>query len=438
MLVFSVKSEMATTPTKTIFLLKARPDSLTAAESWLKSKGWIVHSTDQVKEAISRVIELKPDHVVICMDHVNPHVRILPKLFEQAFQIKVIGYMETTTATSLATTAGMDYVLYPPVAGSAVERMAAKVVRDERRAKALQTKRFVLDNGLVEIKSKAEQAQSTLLQMISSEPAYEDDAATAVRDIFASQASGETRTQILYSHTNGAYSDNTSIVRGTHRAIYDVALILPGASVIPLNECQEAICFFVDSRDHKGFVLCSMAENSSPLQTFVELFKTRFTEIMAESSETCTMSEAVVVCLPKVPFDGWVRRQAAFSKKFIHLDQECGLAYFEMAKPQVETVSVPNHQSMVSVSLLDIDSDKPLLFDVFVHLPANNKFILYNRRGNKLPALQKTRLLSRGVLDLHMRSKEIDLLHRYHLEAYLNEKISEHINALSYDLASGS
>lgn len=419
---------MGITPAKCIFLLKARPDSLAAAESWLTSKGWTVHSTDQVKDAISRVIELQPDHVVICMDHVNPRVRVLPKLFEQAFQIKVIGYMEATTATSLATTAGMDYVLYPPVAGSAVERMAAKVVRDERRARAAQAKRFLLEPALVEIKNKSEQAQSTLLEMISSDfSQVEDDATMAVRDIFASQATPHT--QILYSHTNGTYTDNTNIVRGTHQAIHDVALTLPGTEVLPLNECREAICFFVNSSEHQGFVLCSIAQNSEPLHTFVELFKTRFSELMAESNLTCTMSQAVVVSLPKVSFDSWVRRQAAFSKKFVHLDQECGLAFFEMAEPQNEIVSSPTHPTMVTVSLLDIDSDKPLLFDVFVHLPANDKFILYNRRGNKFPQLQKTRLLSRGVLDVHMRGKEIDLLHRHHIEAYLNQKISEHIGS---------
>jgi|GEM_PF-6590157 len=430
---------MASTPTKTIFLLKARPDSLAAAESWLLSKGWTVHSTHLVKEAISRVIELQPDHVVICMDHANTHVHVLPKLLEQAFQIKAIGYMEATSATSLATTAGMDYVLYPPVSGSAVERMAAKVVRDDRRAKAAQSKRFLLDNALIEIKSRSEQAQTTLLEMVASDVShFEDDAAMAVRDIFASQSTQEPRTQILYSHTNGIYSDSTNIVRGTHQAIHDVALAIPGSQVLPLNECGEAICFFVNSTEHKGFVLCSIAQNSEPLHTFVELFKTRFSELMAESNLTCTMSEAVVVSIPKVPFDSWVRRQAAFSKKFVHLDQECGLAFFEMAEPQSQIVSSPTHPTMVTVSLLDIESDKPLLFDVYVHLPANDKFILYNRRGNKFPHLQKTRLLSRGVLDVHMRGKEIDQLHRHHLETYLNQKIAEHINALSYDLAMGS
>lgn len=421
------------TSNKSVFFLKARPESLHAAESYLLQKGWTVHSTDQVKEAISRIIELRPDHIVICMDHHNTRVHILPKLFEEALQIKVIAYMETTATASLAVTAGMPYVLYPPVSGGAVERMAAKVVRDERRAKTSKQKKFLLkpEKPAIEVKEQASQAHSTLMQILHSEPMIEEnDDAAAVRKIFA--LNPDQRPEILYSHTNDSYSNDTDIVRGTHQAIHDVALPLPGSAVLQLTMCREAICFFASSKSHQGFVLCTIANNAEPLHTFVELFKARFAELMEETATDFSVSTAVAVHFQSVQFDDWVRHQAAFSKKFVHLDREYGLAFFEMTAPQIQWVSTPSHQDMIKVSLLDINSQKPLLFDVFIHMPFNNKFLLYNRRGNKFPDLQRSRLLSRGVLDLHIRGREIDQLHRHHLEAYLDQKISEHLGQRPY------
>ncbi len=67
---------------KSIFIIKATPDSLYAAETWLRNKGWTVHSSVSLKEAVAHILQYRPKNIVICMDHPNAKVRMLPKLLE--------------------------------------------------------------------------------------------------------------------------------------------------------------------------------------------------------------------------------------------------------------------------------------------------------------------------------------------------------------------
>ncbi len=128
---------MAGDQTFSVFILKSQAHSLTQAETFLRNRKWTVHSSINLKEALAYIIQKQPQYIFISADHPNKKVRVLPKMLAQAFPVKVIGFNEKSGSDSgrLLTALGLEYSLYSPVSGPAMERIVLKVIRDEETKK---------------------------------------------------------------------------------------------------------------------------------------------------------------------------------------------------------------------------------------------------------------------------------------------------------------
>jgi hypothetical protein len=220
--------------------------------------------------------------------------------------------------------------------------------------------------------------------------------------------------------------EESAIVTTTQRAIDHAAEGPTSENIFPLKETTGAMCFFVHSDQAHGFVLCSIAESLEPLPNFISVFKSKLREYMSEFDKEFTVGEPVEVTLPAVDFSEWAKDQADFFKKFVHLDRECGIAFFglQIAPPKTGP-SV--RDDMVCIHIADVQPDRQLLFDVYLHLPINKKFLHYSREGRQFSKKQKQRLMDGGINVLHLPQGDVGKLHRYHIEAYLDQKIAEHI-----------
>ena len=124
---------MKSDDTFSIFILKAQSSSLAQAETFLKNRKWTVASSTNLKEALAYIITKQPQYVFITADHPNKKVKILPKMLAQAFPLKVIGFAEKSSSESnrALTAMQLEYNLYPPVSGPAIERMVLKIRKDQ-------------------------------------------------------------------------------------------------------------------------------------------------------------------------------------------------------------------------------------------------------------------------------------------------------------------
>lgn len=121
-----------------VVILKSKATSLKGAEQFLRNRQWQIISTTNLREAIAAVIQKQPEFIMIAADHSNRKVRMLPKLMGQAFPVKVIGFVESSTNSSMAVLheMGLEYNVFPPVSGPAIERTILKLKKDEERREA--------------------------------------------------------------------------------------------------------------------------------------------------------------------------------------------------------------------------------------------------------------------------------------------------------------
>src|SRR5436190_23626651 len=92
--------ERAYESSKTLLILKANAFSLTAAEVFLRHRGWKIFTTTDVKEALLKLLEEKFTYVMISVDHTNKKTAMLPQLISHKFSATVMTFAETLSAKS--------------------------------------------------------------------------------------------------------------------------------------------------------------------------------------------------------------------------------------------------------------------------------------------------------------------------------------------------
>jgi hypothetical protein len=119
---------------RTIVILKATPAPLRGSETFLANRGWIVRSTASLRDAITLVITERPRFMLLCADHSNKKIQLLPKLISEAFKINIIAYTELDDNTGVAKLQELevDHCMYPPISGPAVNRMLLRILKEEK------------------------------------------------------------------------------------------------------------------------------------------------------------------------------------------------------------------------------------------------------------------------------------------------------------------
>lgn len=119
-----------------IFILRSKPETLKGAEAFLRNRNWRVGTGTNFRETLAYIIQKQPEFVLIAADHPNKKIKILPKLLAQAFPVRLIAYAESQSTSSINSLQdfGLEYSLFPPVSGPAIERIILKIKRDEEKS----------------------------------------------------------------------------------------------------------------------------------------------------------------------------------------------------------------------------------------------------------------------------------------------------------------
>jgi hypothetical protein len=120
-----------------LLILSATREGVKAPETYLKNRGWEIYGTTKLKEMIAIMASRRPQFVMVAADHGHKKIPVILTLVKQAFGAKVIGFSEKVTNHALGALADLPIIhkLQPPVSGPAVERMVAKMLREEAIAK---------------------------------------------------------------------------------------------------------------------------------------------------------------------------------------------------------------------------------------------------------------------------------------------------------------
>lgn len=123
---------------KSILILRSKPNTTSGAETFLRNREWTVHSTTNLKEFLTLIIQKKPSFVMISVDHPHKKIKMMPTILTQSFPVCVITFAESSSTMSFRKLqeTNCEYRVNPPATGPAIERAVNKYLKDlERKSK---------------------------------------------------------------------------------------------------------------------------------------------------------------------------------------------------------------------------------------------------------------------------------------------------------------
>ena len=182
----------------------------------------------------------------------------------------------------------------------------------------------------------------------------------------------------------------------------------------------------IRSERFKGYLIAALGKNRTVDEALTKQVRTHLIDFLRAKGETLDdlNTESMEVDIKPVQFQDWAREQADFLLNSLHDANEVALAFFPTADVDVN-LEKSVADNMLQLKIDDITEDTKLDFDVFIYLPANGRYILYNKEGGKMFSEQKGRLKERGITHIHLKKDSQLSVKRYKARNYLNSKIKE-------------
>lgn len=167
-----------------------------------------------------------------------------------------------------------------------------------------------------------------------------------------------------------------------------------------------------------------MAKDRAMDKTFVDTIRSRLFDFLRENGERIEDNESLTIKLKQVPFMAWALEYADFLRKSVHEGHEVALAFFPRNDLKVKVLESKDHE-MAAIEIQELVPDVQVEFNLYLHFPLNNRYVLYTPCGGVFFGFQKERLVSQGVSHLHILRIELSGFDKYRAQNFLNDKIEE-------------
>jgi hypothetical protein len=208
------------------------------------------------------------------------------------------------------------------------------------------------------------------------------------------------------------------------------------AGQLASEQCPEifgAAWFEVKSEMFSGHVVASQASldaagtgKLAPTQ-FLSLVRLKLSEELAGLDASTTTSKVIPMKLDAIDWEAWFSSKAivkAVIKSDPSFTLELGLISFSENEREANRQTF-DQQKYQPVLLSEVPAGEPLDYDVFLHLPKNDKYLHYIRRGSELEASDKEKLLERGAFQVHLKFADQGALAGYLARRQLNQSIAD-------------
>ncbi|MGE0633973.1 MAG: hypothetical protein AB7O96_16280 [Pseudobdellovibrionaceae bacterium] len=468
-----------------ILILKSLTDNMIPAENFLRHRGWSVFSTSDLRQASQILVQKEPAYVFVSVDHPNPKAKILTKIIKDGFPIHIISFAENSYASSTQKLHHIEtkYKLYAPISGPGLERMILgirKEVEGDLDLPKSSSLKQIQKSSLFPLPSKSrdksgliiqdrakralghfqfktlapltpegqdplqvhppEESASKLLEIVKP-----DDEAGAVLFFEQAHNSNLDETEVPLPETNIPLAKNPPLFtkKSIHReweeaeeryeftetvdkGLQEGADQEPIRITQPLGEVSEVACFEIISAGLNGYLVIASATADFLSGQIVKRVADRLNSFLRKRSQGLSDSEQMRFQIHPVPFTPWAQSYSIMMQKSIHSGSEIVGAFFPRAENEFEFDIGP--QNMIEVSLQDIETSRPVNFDLYLFLEKNQKMIRYTPQGGTLMNSQKLRLIEKGVNHFYVDPHERFELRKYRAQAVLDHRIDNFLS----------
>ncbi|XGC81790.1 hypothetical protein ACES2L_04745 [Bdellovibrio bacteriovorus] len=215
------------------------------------------------------------------------------------------------------------------------------------------------------------------------------------------------------------------MLRGTKDAL-DKSCNITGtfAQSEAIESSTNVACIVVESPKFSGYLVAALGNNRAIDSSFIQRINEKLIKFLKDNGEKVDEGDSMQLRIRQVPFEDWALDCAEFLRKSVHEGNEVAMAFFPRQDVR-SSYGESAAEEMASIKIKDLAAGVPVEFNVYIHLPRNNKYVLYTPRGAIFYDVQKQRLDNQGIQELHILKHELQDLDKYRAQNFLNDKIQE-------------
>lgn len=428
---------------KTLFFVKSPEYKLTALETYLKKRKYLVYIESDIKDALLLMIEVQPDFLFIALDHSNAKIASLPQIANQSILTHIIPFTHSSAREDMRK---LDYSrfahkIFPPMSGPAIERMIAKIERENMLEETSYLEKK-LDKVKVEkskdemrlIKSKAVENY----ELVKSTATIEnEDIKKAKRSSFIIQK-GVRSVQLKTKNDFFSQAKKTPMsdekIANLHNE-YETKIKLDLADMIetyqpePLtglppseNLVKKAYCLLIQSEAWCGY-LVTMSNLRIDAQVLEPIFKNWVAHYFKDLDEEDS-SDFYEIDIKSTEFKSWIKSRSEYYEILNQNDSELAMGFIGI-DPADLYIAYDDQNDLIGVPLDVIPVDTDLEFSLHLHLPENKKYLLYTPVNQKLSIHQKQRLLDKKIEKLFIPAEFEHEIRNIKVKGYLQALFEE-------------
>lgn len=463
---------------KELLIIKDNPTSILSVENYLKIRGWEIMVATEIESALNLWLAKTPPYVMIPVDHPDKRFEFLPSLLTKSFSCCVLHFVEHPSLRTLRMLKSLssDYVLSAPVSGVSIERLATKYLRQIRTRQLKSGKKLpsyymvTRENGqeleaLTESQIKIKggvlldilNRSSAEMQDESSNPVLtldaggandigHDEPASSLRASKHRESKSQKRRRNTDHSRKGSKefreakessreSSNESkdyysfFKTKASQSLADLTDQNSSAEVVGLGIVSNVACIIVDSVRYKGYLVVATGKNRPVNKDLLSKIRLRLISFLGDDDKIVTEREIFDLTIKPVAFEPWTEQCAQFLVKSIHNGESVAMAF--MPRPDIHfNAGTSPSEDMVALSLEYFAEDAVSDFNIYLYMPQNKKYLLYNQKGTLFHNNRRDRLREKGVTHLHIKRTDVPLFKKYRIATHLNSEIRFHLDDL--------
>ncbi len=472
-----------------ILILAKNENALKATAEYLTRHGWPTKVMSNLSMAIEYIAEHKPDIVVASFNHPSPAIHRLPELITQTFNLICVGFSEQNDSASQQklTQVKMPHKVFGTTSGPNFNRTLRKILGEKfgiqvdekaapeeifdvpektsnsipmRKGQKAGDKRMIIQSavkgpgatGRAQAESDEESSEPspfvvkgkrrslkelTLSQaaataagnMLFGESVDKDQPAAEPAKESAPDLVGMIKQSLFGEGGPGAEEEgrsvDTPLAAAVDKAFAQVCQRNPDVKATVLTNVKRVGAFPIESTTIPGYLVLAFEflqedDHEHLLKDCMQALQVVFQTMAVDAK----VQQGFWLELPETPYQPWVENSTVFNFKMDHNGAEMGIAFFQSER-QLPKVTAAPEAGMSRISVDDISTEVPVNFKAYLHLKANNKYLLYLRNGRRLQPEQKARLKERNISEIFMKDIDLENLRVFLATAFLSRTIKD-------------
>lgn len=190
-----------------------------------------------------------------------------------------------------------------------------------------------------------------------------------------------------------------------------------------VDKVSKAKIFNIHTPRFRGYLIFVVPMFNEFDRNVVASIRENLESLLKEQSEFLLYFEELNIDLEQTEFLSWAEKNAEFFVQTVDHKSELICAYYPY-DPSLPTVK-DHGNKMATVNIKDLKQNTKTNFNLYIHLPKNNKYVCYMKPGDIITEKHRDKFEKHQMNNLHIKNEEVTRFKEYFVSNQIQDIIKK-------------